>query len=560
MFRFFRKHRWLLVVVMGITAVTFVTFMGSGPSRSGGGGGSASNLGSIADRKITLDAYLGAEHEVYLYYWLRDHQWPDRDPNISAVDLRRDIYMRLLLIQRGQDLGIQIGDEAVATAANQLLSQPGLVQALGVNGPGVPLDSFVKAVLQPKGLDAGDFENFVRHDMVMEQLRQAMGLTGQLITPQEAAAVYQRQYQELSAQIVFFSASNYLAAVAVTPEAVGKFYTNYLAEYRLPDRVQVSYVAFSVTNFMAAAEQKLSRTNLNEQVEAIYRQYGTNAFPEVKTPEATRAKIRDLLIRQQAMTAARQQADDFASEVFNQDPVRPENLATVAKAKGLAVRLTAPFSGEYGPAEITAPEAFTKAALALTPDEPLAGPIIGRDAVYVIALAKQLPSEIPPLSRIRERVTQDYQFHEATLRAQAAGTNFVQALQLQGDAGGKVFSMVCAAAGLRAETLTPFSLSTTDLPELEDRVPLTQLKSVAFGTAIGQTSDFQKTDDGGFVVYVKSELPLDMNAMNASLPQFAAALREQRETAAFYNWLERTGSRDLRNTPVAPGQSGDNSP
>jgi hypothetical protein len=89
---------------------------------------------------------------------------------------------------------------------------------------------------------------------------------------------------------------------------------------------------------------------------------------------------------------------------------------------------------------------------------------------------------------------------------------------------------------------------------------LTQLKSVAFGTAIGQTSDFQKTDDGGFVVYVKSELPLDMNAMNASLPQFAAALREQRETAAFYNWLERTGSRDLRNTPVAPGQSGDNSP
>ena len=41
-----------------------------------------------------------------------------------------------------------------------------------------------------------------------------MGLTGELITPQEAAAVYQREHQELSAQIVFFSASNYLASVA----------------------------------------------------------------------------------------------------------------------------------------------------------------------------------------------------------------------------------------------------------------------------------------------------------------------------------------------------------
>ena len=547
MFRFFRKHRWLLIVVMGITAVTFVTFMGSGPSRSGGGG-SVSNLGSIGDRKITLDQYLVAQHEVYIFDWLRFHQWPDRDPNISAADLRRDIYMRLMLIQRGQDLGIQIGDEVVATAANEILSQPGLVQALGVNGQSVPLDGFVKAVLQPKGLDAGDFENFVRHEMVMEQLRQAMGLTGQLITPQEAASVYRRQYQELSAQIVFFSASNYLASVPVTPEAVGQFYTNYLAAYRLPDRVQVSYVAFSVTNFMAGAEKKLSQTNLDAQVEADYRQYGTNAFPDAKTPEESRAKIRDFLIRQQALADARQQADEFANEVFNLDPVRPENLAAAAKPKGLTVHLTAP-------------EAFMKAALALTPDEPLAGPIIGRDAVYVIALAKQLPSEIPPLGRIRDRVTADYQLHEATLYAQAAGTNFVQNLQQQGGlASARVFSVICTAAGLHSEALPPFSLSTSDLPELGDRVTMNQLKSAAFATSIGHASDFEKTDDGGFVVYVGSQLPLDITAMNANLPRFAAALREQRETAAFYNWIEHTGSRDLRNTPIAPGQSGDNSP
>jgi len=546
---------------MGITAVTFVTFMGSGPSRSGAGGGGAGDLGSIAGRKITMDAYLGAEHEVYIYYWFRYHQWPDRDPNFSAADLRREIYLRLMLIQKGQDLGIQVGDEAVASAAKEILSLPGLVQALGVNGQTVPLDGFVKAILQPKGLDAGDFENFVRHDMVLEQLRQAMGLTGELVTREQAAAVYQHQYQELSAQIVFFSASNYLESVPVTHAAVGEFYTNYLAEYRLPDRVQVSYVAFLVTNFTAGAEQKLSQTNLDGQVETIYRQYGTNAFPEAKTPGETRAKIRDLLIRQQALADARQRADEFANEVFNQDPVRPENLAAVAKPKGLAVHLTAPFSSEYGPAEFTAPETFTKAALGLTPDEPLAGPIIGRDAVYVIALAKQLPSEIPSLSQIHDRVTRDYQLHEATLRAREAGTNFVRTLQLQGSlASGKVFSLICAAAGLHSEALPPFSLSTADLPALGDRVTLNQLKSVAFATSIGHASDFGKTDDGGFVLYVKSQLPVDINAMNANLPQFTAALRQQCKTAAFYNWLDHTGSRDLRNTPIAPGRAGDNAP
>ena len=34
----------------------------------------------------------------------------------------------------------------------------------------------------------------------------------------------------------------------------------------------------------------------------------------------------------------------------------------------------------------------------------------------------------------------------------------------------------------------------------------------------------QATDDGGFIVYVQSQLPMDETAMNADLPQFAAAL------------------------------------
>lgn len=549
-----RKHsKWLWWFIAGLTIISFI-YWGSAPAtRNSGGGRGSGNLGSIAGRKVTPDAYLSVKAEVYIEHWLNTRRWPDRDPNYSEADLERDIYLRLMLIQKADDLGIHIGNDAVATVANNILSSPAMLQAFGSNGQAVPLEGFVKAVLQPENLSAADFENLVRDELVIDQLRQMVGMAGALITPEEAATFYQRQHQKLSAQIVVFSASNYLAAVPVTPALVGQFYTNYLAEYRLPDRVEVYYVAYPVTNFMAGAEQKL--TNLNDQVEAIYNRYGTNAVPDAKSPADAKGKIRDALIREQALADARQQADDFANTVFNMDPVRPENLTAAAKQKGLAVRLTAPFSQEYGPAEFTAPEAFTKAAFGLTPDEPLAGPIVGRDAIYVIALGKQLPSEIPPLSQIRDRVTQDYQLHEGTLRAQAAGTNFVRTLPA-GLAAGKSFAAVCAAAGLRPETLPPFSLSTTDLPELGDRVALNQLKGVAFATPVDRASGFEPTDDGGFIVYVKSHLPLDTAAMNAELPQFTEAFRQQRETAAFYNWLNRTGSRDLRNTPVFQEQTG----
>ena len=113
----------------------------------------------------------------------------------------------------------------------------------------------------------------------MQQLQQAIGLTGELITPQEAAAVYQRDHQELSAQIVFFSASNYLSSVTVTPAAVAQFYTNYLAEYRLPDRVQVSYVAFEVTNYLAQARAEWAKTNFDELVGAYSARSAQN-FPK----------------------------------------------------------------------------------------------------------------------------------------------------------------------------------------------------------------------------------------------------------------------------------------
>ena len=195
------------------------------------------------------------------------------------------------------------------TAAGEMLRSPELAREFGLTGQSVPIEGFVKQVLQPEGLTADDFERFARNDVVIQQLIQTLGLTGALITPQEAAAAYQHEHQEISAQIVFFSASNYLPQVAVTPAVVAQFYTNYLAQYRLPDRVQVNYVEFNLTNFLAQAKAEWAKTNLDENVNANYQRYGTGEFPDAKTPDDAKAKIRERLIRQRALADARAQAE-----------------------------------------------------------------------------------------------------------------------------------------------------------------------------------------------------------------------------------------------------------
>jgi hypothetical protein len=543
MFNFFRKHRWILIVSMTLTVISFV-FWNVGSRMNGDAGRASGNYGTIYGKKITALAYANAAADFKLFYFFHYGTWPEKSGRVSENDMEREVYLRLMLNLKAESLGIHVGDDAVVAAANQML------RTIGRDGQAVPLDAFVTQVLQPEGLVAADFERFVRHDLTIQQLVQSLGLSGELITPQEAAGVYEREHKEVAAQIVFFAATNYLSTVTAPPAAVAQFYTNYLAAYRLPDRVQVSYVAFGISNYLAQAKTELAKTNFDQQIDGIYAQYGAKAFPEAKTPAEAKDKIRETLIRQRALADAKVQANDFANAVFSQDPARAENLAAVAKQKGFAVQTTAPFASTYGPEEFSAPAEFTKSAFSLTTDEPFAGPIVAPEAVYVIALAKQLPSEIPPLADIRPRVIQDFEYQQAIAIAQRAGTNFAQTAATA-LANGKSFASAAVALGLAPQVLPPFSLSTQELPALEERAELNLVKQAAFTTPVGKASGLAKTADGGFVIYVQSQLPVDQATMNTELPQFTASLRRARENEAFSEWIFREQNRELLDTPLA---------
>jgi len=543
-----RKHSKLLWwTIIPLTIISFVIFMSSAPTRRGGG--RVGDFGSISGKKITQPQYLQALNEFKLFYLFHYGNWPEKQGKVAEADIERETYIRLFLLQKAESLGIHASLDAAATSANQML------RALARKGQTISVSEFVTQVLQPEGLTAADFENFARNDVIIQQLIQTIGSSGALVTPQEAAGIYEREHQELSAQIVFFPAKNYFASVKVTPEALGQFFTNFQAEYRLPDRVQLKYVVFNITNFLAQSKAEWAKTNFEAQVEAIYNQYGAQAFPDAKTPEAAKEKVRDTLIRSRALAAARTEANAFASAVFALTNASAENLTVIAQQKGLTVQTTAPFAAETGPQEFAAPEGFAKIVAGLTPEEPLANPIPAADGVYVIALVRQLPSEIPAFADIRPRVMQDYQMLQAVTLAREAGTNFLVRLSAS-LAAGKNFAAASVAEGLQPQVLPPFSLSTRELPALGDRAELNQVKQAAFTTAVGHVSNFQETRDGGFILFVQSQLPIDQAVKAAELPQFTEALRRTRENEAFNEWLRVEASRALQDTPFARQRAG----
>jgi hypothetical protein len=545
MFRFFRKHGWILIVTLGLTILSFVLFMGKGSLR-GGNGSAGGNLGTIYGKTITPQLFEQVKAEFAITYWLEHQEWPDKNPSITSFQLDQQVYEYLLMQIKAESLGIHVGDDAAANLADQILRDPTLMRAFSTSQP-VSADQFVQYLKNAAGYSAADFERSVRARIAINQLVDALGLPGVLMTPQEAGAMYDREFQEVSAQAVFFSASNYLSQIRTSPAAVEGFYSNNIAAYREPDRVQIRYVAFNMSNYLDKAKVELTKTNLDDMVQAAYDKYGTTEFASEKSPEAAKAKIREMLIQRRAFADAGAQANDFVSVLYAMNPAKPENLAALAKQKNLTVYTSAPFSESTGPEDFDAPASLTQAAFQLSADSPYTGPIAGSDAIYVIALANQLPSSIPSFEQIRTRVTHDYEMAQAVGLAQRLGTNFDFQASVQ-MAAGKRFSQVAAAQGVEVVAMTPFSLSSSEVPELDNRADLAELKRAAFTTAPGRISQFFPTEEGGFILHVESLLPIDQSKKATDFPKYLAQARRARENEAFNLWLSGEMNRELRNT------------
>jgi hypothetical protein len=545
MFRFFRKHSWILIATLTLTIISFVVFMGKGPSRAGNGRGGG-DYGTMYGQVITTDMFDQVKREFYITYWEQTGEWPDKNPSITPLQINQQVYSYVLMQLKAKALGIHVGDDAAATEAGQFLRSPALTRIFGSQQ--VSAEQFVQQILMPEGLTAADFERSIRARMTVNQLVDVLGLPGALVTPQEAGDLYDREYQNISAQAVFFSASNYLAQTTTSPAAVAQFYTNNMAAYREPDRVQINYVVFGESNWLAQSKAEWAKTNFEDTVEALYEKYGTTEFAGEKTPEATKAKIGDFLVKRRALADAENQANDFVAQLYAMTPVNPGNLAALAKQKNLPVFTSAPFSETTGPEDFDAPEGLAKKAFELNADSPYTGPIVGSDAVYVIALAGQLPSSIPSFDEIRYRVTQDFQTAQAVALAQRAGTNFYVSASVQ-MAAGKKFARTAADQGVTPVNLSPFSLSSSEVPELGNHAELGQLKQAAFTTPPGKISRFTPTSDGGFILYVESLLPVDESKKAADFPQFLAQARRARQNEAFNLWLNTEFNREMRTTP-----------
>lgn len=553
MFATIRKHQtWLWALIIAATIVSFVIFFTPGATHRGSG--IQSQFGQMNGRPITSKMYLEAYNEAQIQQFLRSGSWPDRgDARRTGQQLDLQARQRLVMIDRMKKLGVEVSDAQVARWIEDNFSnnsQPNSARAMYQT---------LVTELARRGLTEGSLVDFIRHEVGISHLIAVVGLAGEPITPREAAAQYRRLNERLDAEAVVFSASNFLASVQVDPDQLARFYTNRQQFYRIPEKVQVQYVRFDFTNYSAQAEEFLAkRTNLTAEIDALYLKAGANRFVDtngqVMTPEAAKAKIRAQTVEEQERLAARREAAKFGTELEKLKPLNATNLATLAATKSMPINTTAPFSEVEGPREIPQNQTFARAAFNLSEAQPISTGIVGEDAVFILALKDRLPSEVPPLAAVRERVTNDFKRDQAQLMAREAGTNFVTSLTNL-LAQGKSFTNACAEAKVTPIVLPQFTPSSRSLPNWDRHINLEQAKYVSQKLEPGKASALIPTADGGFVLYLKAREAVTDAELKDALPGYLAELRQQGEFSTFNDWFQHQIELTGITMPSANGES-----
>lgn len=530
MFQFIRKHQAIGLIFIGIVIVSFVIFFS--PNQGGGAVGAPGGpVGVINGEPVGRDEYFQALKEVRLSRLLRD-----AGGNRDRSQEDREIADRLFLLREARSLGIRVPDEV---AAARILEMGFLKDEKTGVFDRSRYDQFLAGLAQDPGVSRADFEQFMRHEVALQHLVQLGGMSGSLVPPREAASRYREINTRFDLQVVTFSSTSHLAQVDLSQEKVAGFYSNRMAEYRVPERMQVRYVKFALTNYLAEAETQLAaNTNVARALDEEYANRGPDTFLDaegkVMTPEAAKALIREQYKLEFARPLARKAANEFANRLYQME-ANAESLTKLATASGLAAQASAPFDSFRPPLDMQVPTTFNRAAFALSADEPFATPVAGEDGVYVFAFERRIPSQIPPLEEVQARVVDSLRRTESRAMAENAGRQFATAVS-NALAQSKSLADAAGEAGLKVLTLTNVSRSTVSLPDLPPRLTVSELLRVSEELRPGGASGFVPSGDGGFVLQVQARNPVPEEDLQRELPEFIKQSRLAGRYGAFSEW------------------------
>jgi len=455
---------WIMKVILGVLALTFVVFFGSS-NFSGSGGNSGRNANSVvevADMDFTLNQVSREFNAQIQQISQASGQQIDPQSPIAASVLEQTIstlVTRSLYDVAARDLGVSASDVAVQDAVRRIPA---------FRGPGGGFDrSLFGGYLRQAGLSEAQFIASARQDL---QRSQYLGTLRAGIAVPDAMldAFYKYRAEQRVAQMATVTTATVEGLSAPDEAQLSKFYEDNKRFFQAPEYRKATIAALSVEDLAAATiigDDEVAETYADRL--ALFQQ----------------AERREIL---QGIFLDRESADKAAAMIAGGRPFA-EAVEEVAGFPPVPL-------GTLQRSEISVPEiaegAFSVDAGAV------AGPIESPLGWQLLSVVSVLPEETKPLKDVAEDLRRAIALEQA--RDDIFDTlNAVE----DGLAAGSTLEEVARENGLTSQQVEDFNAGgIMRNGETISVQPIAEIVNAVFTTAQGEVGDVVETQDGGFFI------------------------------------------------------------
>ncbi|OOE86504.1 peptidylprolyl isomerase [Salinivibrio siamensis] len=304
----------------------------------------------------------------------------------------------LLLEQAASELGLRVSDAQVKAA---IRAMPQFRQGGQFNN-----DRY-QAALRQTGMSADEFANYMRTDLMRQQLVNGLQGSG-FVLPSELENLYRLEAQSRQVRTITLPVADFAEQVSLTDDELEAYYQANRDDYIQPRMVKVAYV--ELTGEGLANEVQISDEAIATYYQDNQSQYGSQE----------RRKVSHILIEgtgDEAKAKAQQ-----ALERLNQ------GAAFAALAKEMSDDT---FSAEQGGSldwiepDVMDP-AFEKAAYALSEKGDVSGLVQSDFGYHIIRLDDIDPADVTPLAEVKDDIRTELQQARAADRFYAQSTTLAE--------------------------------------------------------------------------------------------------------------------------------------
>ena len=419
------------------------------------------------------------------------------------------------------------------------------------------------------------------------QLQELAAISGSLVSAQEAQVKFRKQNEQFKAEALFLSHTNYLPLVQPSDEQLKTHYTNTLANNRIPERRQVSYVTFPPANYLDEAEKIFNelnaagrmgfltnywtnitsvagyKTNTIPALAKLIAPARTNLYSGMKEEEATAAIREAILITPHrsfendrlvelksglAVVEAYKAGLDFQKSLEETYKAQPslDTLEKMALLQNLTATTSVPVDANRGGdvpglRGVSSAEVFalSETNAFIIGDAPFGG--VSSD-FYIASLKKVIPRRFRTFLEAKSTVTADFKKVESIKLMNEAGEKIHQSIK-----AGKGLEEVGKENNLAVTKLGPFDSVGGAIPGLANKANSADVRTKALGLDVGAISELitSSTDssdlaseEAAFVVKLTGKNAVSKDRFDAEFADYLKRVRSTAASQSYITWLQ----------------------